>query len=218
MQGRIVDRNSGERDVRRFALIALSIYALDKIVISFVNVFGSSAPLLRSILVIPFLGVLFDWILPIFVVFAIEKRDLRSLGLDVGRNRYGLYAALAFIGLILPALVVGVDWGLVVELVEQLVYIGLAEELYFRGYLMGRFRDWLGDLRGLLLNGLVFGLAHFIFLVSRYGFTDLVGDASIGIQTFLGGLLFGYIYLKSGDIVPGAILHISMNAYLSRLL
>jgi membrane protease YdiL (CAAX protease family) len=40
------------------------------------------------------------------------------------------------------------------------VYIGVAEELFFRGYLMGRFCEWLGDRRGLLLNAIVSSSAN----------------------------------------------------------
>jgi membrane protease YdiL (CAAX protease family) len=42
--------------------------------------------------------------------------------------------------------------------------------------------------------------------------------ALLFVQTFAGGLLLGYIYLRAGNIVPGAIVHTSMNAYLPRLI
>jgi hypothetical protein len=37
---------------------------------------------------------------------------------------------------------------LFVEVVEQLAFIGLVEEFFPRGYLMGGSREWLGDLHG----------------------------------------------------------------------
>jgi len=36
----------------------------------------------------------------------------------------------------------------------------LVEEFFFRGYLMGRFCEWLGDIKGMLLNAVIFSLAH----------------------------------------------------------
>ncbi len=42
--------------------------------------------------------------------------------------------------------------------------------------------------------------------------------AILFLQTSAGGLLLGYIYLRAKSIVPGAIVHTSMNAYLSRLI
>jgi membrane protease YdiL (CAAX protease family) len=43
-------------------------------------------------------------------------------------------------------------------------------------------------------------------------------DALLGLQTFLGGLLFGLIYLRARSIVPGAILHVATNAYIGRFI
>ena len=82
---------------------------------------------------------------------------------------------------------------------------------------MTRFDNWLGERRGLLLNALVFSLAHAMFLLTRYSLSQTPLLLMNCVQTFLGGLLLGYIFLKSGNIIPGTILHISMNLYLSRL-
>lgn len=91
------------------------------------------------------------------------------------------------------------------------------EEYLFRGYLMTRLCAWLGEARGLLLNALVFGLAHVIFVVTRFGLGDPYLIAGSSFQTLLGGLLLGYVFLRSGDILPGSVLHISMNLYLPRI-
>jgi membrane protease YdiL (CAAX protease family) len=202
---------------RRFALIGLSVFALDRVVISLINVLGLRELQFLFIDTITLTAMVFNWALPLIVVFRVEGRGWGTLGLRVEKERYTLYAALALVGLVLPALFVGFDRALVVELAEQLAYIGLAEEFFFRGYLMTRFCDWLGDAKGLLLNGMVFSLAHIVSLVSRYGLAYPVWEATMGLQTLAGGLLLGYIYLRSGDIVPCSILHISLNAYLSRL-
>ena len=63
----------------------------------------------------------------------------------------------------------------------------MVEEFFFRGYLMGRFCKWLGDIKGLLLNAVNFSLTHIIFLFSRYGLTYVRGELIIGFQTFMGG-------------------------------
>jgi membrane protease YdiL (CAAX protease family) len=203
---------------RKFALIALSVFLIDRAITSLIWVYREHVPFLRNIPAIPITGVVFSWLLPIIIVYVVEKRDLSSLGLRVGREKYTVYALCTFVGLVLPIFVVGLNRGLIVEFVEQLVYIGVAEELFFRGYLMGRFCEWLGDRRGLLLNAIVFGSAHIISRLSQHGLKYPVYDALNGFQTFMGGLLLGYIYLKSGDIVIGTIFHVSTNAYISRLL
>jgi membrane protease YdiL (CAAX protease family) len=202
---------------KRFALIGLSIFTLDRVVISLINVLGLRDFRFLFVDSITLTVVVFNWALPLIVVFLVEGRGWGTLGLKVRKERYAIYTVLPLLGLVLPALFVGIDRALVVELAEQLAYIGLAEEFFFRGYLMTRLCDWLGDYRGLLLNGAVFSLTHVISLVSRYGFASPVWEATMGLQTLVGGLLLGYIYLRSGDIVPCSIVHISMNAYLSRL-
>ena len=95
------------------------------------------------------------------------------------------------------------------------MYIGLAEEVFLRGYVMFRLCLWLGDVKGLLLNGLIFGLTHVVSRVSQHGL-DHPLHALLGLQTFLGGLLLGYINLEAKSVIPGTIMHVAMNAYIGR--
>jgi len=60
----------------------------------------------------------------------------------------------------LSSFFLGFDSELIVKFLEQLSYLGLVEEFFFRGCLMGRFCEWLGDIKGLLLNAVIFSLAH----------------------------------------------------------
>ena len=196
--------------------MALAVYTADKAVVSLVNISGGPH-ILWGFYVFDLTTILFNWLLPLLIVFGIEGRGTRSLGLRVEPSRRNLYVALAIVGFVLPALFTGYSWELVVEFIEQLAFIGLAEEFFFRGYLMGRFCDWLGDLWGLLLNATVFSLGHLIFLFTMYDLSLVWGNLMVGFQTFIGGLLLGSIYLWAGDIIPGSILHISLNIYLSRL-
>ncbi len=205
-------------NLRKFVLIALSVFIIDKVITSLIWIYGKNVPFLQNIPAIPITGVVFSWLLPIIIVYVVEKRDLTSLGLSVGNEKYTEYVLYTFVGFVLPAFVVGLDRGLIFEFIEQFVYIGVAEELFFRGYLMGRFCEWLGDRRGLLLNAIIFSSAHIISRLSQHGLKYPVYDALTGFQTFMGGLLLGYIYLKSGDIVPSTIFHVSTNAYISRFL
>ena len=112
---------------------------------------------------------------------------LDSVGLEVRSDRYLIYIVLSFVGFVLPSFFLGFDSELIVEFLEQLAFIGLVEEFFYRGYLMGRFCKWLGDIKGLLLNSVVFSLAHLVFLFSRYGFAYFQSDLIVGFQTFMGG-------------------------------
>jgi membrane protease YdiL (CAAX protease family) len=137
----------------------------------------------------------------------------------VRRERLLAYTLYAIVGLVLPLLLVGASKELLVEFGEQLVYIGLAEELFFRGYLMTRLCDWLGDRWGLLLSGLIFGVGHIVSRVSQHGLAYPGHDLMLGLQTFLGGLVLGWVYLRSGrSIVPVSIIHVSANMYLDKII
>jgi membrane protease YdiL (CAAX protease family) len=104
------------------------------------------------------------------------------------------------------------------DLFEQILFIGLAEEIFYRGYIMSRLCEWKGVKWGLMLNSIVFSLAHVVFIVSNEGFGNPSFIAVTMIQTFLGGILMGYIFLKECNIIPSAIIHVSMNIYLTRIL
>lgn len=206
-----------ERDVRRFAFIALSLYVIYETITTIVFILRRRVSLLQGISLIPVMGVLFGWVLPILIVYTVEGRDASSLGLTTRREHYWLYALIAFIGLILPAFFVRVDTSLLIEVIEQILYIGLAEEVFNRGYLLGRLRDWQGDLKGLLISASLFSLSHILTLVSQHGFRYPLHDLMVGSQTFLGGLLLGYVYMRTDSIVLGSIIHASTNTYMSRL-
>jgi len=197
-------------------MIGLVIFAVDKAVVSLINIAG------RPYLVSGFnffnlITIFFNWLLPLLIVFKIEKQGSVSLGLRIKPDRRYLYLLLILAGFVLPSFFTGLSKELFVEFFEQLAFIGLAEEFFYRGYLMGRFCEWLGNFKGLLLNAAVFSLAHLIFLFTRHDFSLVWGDLFVGFQTLMGGLLLGYIYIRAGDIVPSSILHISLNVYLSRL-
>lgn len=206
-------------EARRFALIALAVLGIAEIV---------SICLWRLDLRLALLGTtfpanaiatfIFSWVVPPIIAYKVEKRGRRSLGITIKRGRYLPYAVYALVGLVLPALLVEIDRTLWIEFLEQIVYIGLAEELFSRGYLMTRLCHWLGNRWGLLLSSLIFGLAHIISRISQHGLAYPIAALQAGGQGLLGGLLLGYIYLKAESIVPGAIFHVSLNAYLDRII
>jgi membrane protease YdiL (CAAX protease family) len=202
---------------RRFAFIALAVLLVDRVVTACLFALRPRASCLRAIPVGAVTGIVFDWAIPFLIVYTVEKRGAKFLGLSVEREKYGRYAAYAIVGLVLPAVVVGVDRNLFVEFAEQVVYIGVAEEVFCRGYLMRRLCDWLGDRKGLVLGALIFGLSHVVSLVSQHGLRHPVSDLLTFAQTFIGGLILGCIYLRAKNIVPGSILHVAGNMYISRI-
>lgn len=205
-------------NARRFAVLALMVFIVEEAVSALIFLSTSRVPVLREILLLPVTTFITHWMLPLFIVLLVERRDVSSLGLTVKRERAGAYLGYAFVGLVLPAFIVGVDRTLVIEFIEQITYIGLAEEVFFRGYLLHRLAEWLGSRKGILLGALTFGFAHIISRASQHGLEYPLHDVLLGLQTFLGGLLLGSIYLRAKSIVPGAILHVSANLYLEKFI
>jgi membrane protease YdiL (CAAX protease family) len=76
------------------------------------------------------------------------------------------------------------------------------EEMIWRGTLLSRFSEQLGDKWSVIVTSLGFGLQHY-----SLGFSW-----GVCIAFSLGGLFFGGITIKSKSIVPGVIWHMSINA------
>ena len=204
-------------DERESAFLALLVYAVDRVAVSALNLLRVSMSQATRMAYLNLATLAFVWGLPLLAVYRVEGRGAGSLGLKVPRDRYVRYALYCLIGFILPGAFLGYSGEFLSELLEQIAFIGLAEEFFYRGYLMTRLCGWIGEGRGLVLNAVVFSLAHAVFLLTRYGLSEAALTLVSVSQTFLGGLLMGYVYLRSGNVVPGAVLHISMNLWLSRL-
>jgi membrane protease YdiL (CAAX protease family) len=204
--------------VRNYALLALLLFGLAEIAFSVLSISlrGQSLPVINLANAIT--SVFVRWIPTLVVVRWVEKRGLASLGLALGRKWIAVYGVMAGVCLVVPALFVGFDSSLLLEFVEQIVYIGLLEEFFYRGYLMNRLCQWLGKGQGLFWSSFIFGAGHVISRVADHGFSVLDRALATGGEAFLGGLIFGGLFLLAGNIWPGAILHISTNMYLGRIL
>jgi membrane protease YdiL (CAAX protease family) len=213
-----VEARETPTETKRFALIALTVFVLTEAVTSGLFLLRRYVPFSREIPAVPVATFVFFWVVPLLIVYLVEKRGVSFLGLVVPRERYVRYALYVVVGLVVPTAFVGLDRGLISELIEQLVYIGLAEEVFNRGYLLRRLCDWLGDRWGLLLSSLLFGLSHILSRLSQHGFEYPLDDLFLGFQTLMGGLIFGYMALRAKNIVPPAIFHVSTNMYLDRII
>lgn len=203
---------------RGYALFALAVFIVAEGVSTLKFSLTRDLPYGQIALLSSLEALVFWWILPVVIIYKIERKNWRSLGMAIQRTQLWIYLLAAALTLVIPALLFGVNRVLLIEFVEQIVYIGFIEELFYRGYLLRRMCNWLGNWRGLLMTSLLFGLGHIISRLAQHGF-DVLGPASfVGLQTFLGGLLFGFVFIKAGNIWPSAIIHVSMNMYLGRVI
>ncbi|SVC17892.1 uncharacterized protein METZ01_LOCUS270746, partial [marine metagenome] len=73
----------------------------------------------------------------------------------------------------------------------------IAEELMFRGYILDSIRRIHGDWPAIIGSALLFGLVH----IDPF----LVGQASIG------GVIYGWIRIKTGSLLPSIACHVMWN-------
>ena len=82
----------------------------------------------------------------------------------------------------------------------NLVFVGILapilEEIFYRKLVIDRLRRY-GDLVAILVSGALFGLLH--------------GNFSQFFYAFLGGVLFGYVYLYTGKLRYTIALHMTVN-------
>jgi membrane protease YdiL (CAAX protease family) len=168
-------------------------------------------------------------------ILLVIVRFMRSRGRNVWRGfgfgggrlwrqiGIGVLAYLAFTWTILPVLGTGIEllFGLFGQQVEPheaireyeethsvLVRAGLLismlltapflEEIIFRGVLLQTIKRYAGSAAAIGISSLVFAALH--------------GSLYVMANIFFLGLLFGYLFDRTGSIVPGMVLHFLFNA------
>jgi len=82
----------------------------------------------------------------------------------------------------------------------QLLGASFPEEVYFRGALQERFGN---NIRGILIVSVLFSLMHLPRLI-------FLGDI-YSVMTFFPSLIMGFLYMRTGNILPSVIFHFAAN-------
>ena len=91
------------------------------------------------------------------------------------------------------------------ELRDQLYYIGLPEEFLTRGVMVGLAASLTGALEAILLSSTVFGLVHFVHERSPSRFAE----------TFITGTVYSVGLVCSGNVWVPAVAHVLGNLLFS---
>jgi len=86
----------------------------------------------------------------------------------------------------------------------------ITEELAFRGYLITRLSK-LGRMKALLYSSVLFGIWHIPPSILLLG-SGVTRTAIYAVNIFLLGILFSYLFLESGSLIPSSIFHGVWNA------
>lgn len=99
------------------------------------------------------------------------------------------------------------------------VFMGLGEEIGWRGFLFPELKKSLGRTKGVLLGGVIHGAWHFpLMLLAGYEYgNNYIGAPLLGLFTFCiftvtTGIISDYLYEKSRSIWLPALFHGSVNS------
>jgi CAAX protease family protein len=95
-------------------------------------------------------------------------------------------------------------YGWLLTLLSYPVLCAYTQEVIFRGFFFHRYRALFPNTGAMLfINGICFGMFHIFY-----------GNWFSPLLTSIGGMIFGYRYLKSGSLLPAAIEHALYGTFL----
>jgi len=96
----------------------------------------------------------------------------------------------------------GTDWGsssidIAFLFLSVAIVTPIAEELFFRGYVLDAINRKHGDWTAIIWSAMLFGLVH-------------VDPFTMG-QAFMGGIIYGWIRMRTGSLLPSIACHMMWN-------
>lgn len=164
------------------------------------------------------------WIIPVFcLIKVVEKRNPSSyLGLthhvDKGLKWAGWFTlALAVCFLMANVLILGNSIKLDLEFDEWLntiIIVGISEEIVFRGFILNKLLERIQFWKANIITSLLFVPIHFpIWMYEGLFQFPYVFGASVNV--FVVGVLFGYVYKKTGSLWSVIIIHSMYNLFVT---
>lgn len=89
------------------------------------------------------------------------------------------------------------QYELILAFLTLVVIAPVAEEILFRGYLLGKLRNHAPTWVAILVSSALFGLVHF--------------NASVSIDTFVLGIVLAWMRIKTGSLWPAILIHMIKN-------
>jgi membrane protease YdiL (CAAX protease family) len=87
--------------------------------------------------------------------------------------------------------------------------VGFVEEVIWRGYIQTRLVARGGNFKGLLFTSLMFALLwHFPVAYYTQASENVLGALLYASERFFPGFLFGYLMIRSQNVIPSSILHL----------
>ena len=156
-------------------------------------------------------------VIPILVLTLAFRDKLSSLYIQRGRSRLWIIIGLStFIILVIAGLLLSLQKNNLERILTIFpwlfgfsLFIGIMEELYFRGLFLKKFEPFLGIHLSIFLTSLMFSIPH-IFV--RY-ISGIEMSLILFVITFLLGMALGYIIYKTKSIWGAIIIHIGCDLF-----
>ncbi len=153
-----------------------------------------------------------------------EARNNRRKQDGYGKNALGAIPSVIYIagyGLLAPSMGAGFV-GFSPSLAYAAVFYttkGFSEEAVFRGYIQTRLTAFGGSIKGLVAASLIFASVHLPTAYFLEAPGDVLASLAWAFTRLPVSLFFGYMMLKSQNIIPPSIFHlfVDWNFYLWRI-
>jgi membrane protease YdiL (CAAX protease family) len=158
------------------------------------------------------LGLIPEFLGPLLYVIYVKKWTLRELGFSIPRAHYvTLYSLIFFAVGELLIFSSGREPLPVIELVWSLYQPAFIEEFFFRGILQGKLERAVGQNKGWIYSGILFGLAHApADFLGPYWFGlegNIVSAVFLLMRQIVSGWIFGLIFTKTRSLLPSMVAH-----------
>lgn len=158
------------------------------------------------------LGLIPEFLGPLLYVIYIKKWTLKELGFSLPRAHYvTLYALIFFaVGEIL-IFSSGREPLSVSEIIWSLYQPAFIEEFFYRGILQGNLERAVGQKKGWIYSGVLFGLAHApadFFGPYWFGLeSNYVSAFFLLLRQIISGWVFGLVFMKTRSFLPSMVAH-----------
>ena len=156
-------------------------------------------------------------VIPILVLTLAFRDKLSSLYIQKGRARLWIIISLStFIVFVVAGLLLSLQKNSLEKIISIFpwlfgfsVFIGITEELYFRGLFLKKLEPFLGIHLSIFLISLLFSIPHiFVTYISGIGMSLM-----LFIGTFLIGMALGYLIYKTKSIWGAIIIHMGLDLF-----
>ena len=203
MESKSLSENRSAKATAVMAIINAALYLLGRPLISWsIHFLGLSKTYCYCISAV---------VVVIIAMCMIRKKDAREYGLNHGEYKGTLryVIPMLFLGVInVPYIFIGTFGNAVVKALFCVAYVGIMEELIFRGYVYRAIELRFGENKAIVLSSIVFGLFH---LVNLTGNTPPVFTLLQVVYATMIGLMLAVLCSKTKSIYPRMLIHALFN-------